>query len=265
MSRLWLTLLWLAGLLAIATTWWSHLRPGPERGRLEQSTARAVSRYLDAYVDERAGVVRELAERFGGWETMPEPAVAGVLRTAATRHLALRRLVVADPSGRVVSGYDADRPVGREQLPAGLLDPVLDRRAVLKGQAALLVVPSAEAGTLQHLELAAAIRRGDGSRPGYVGATLSLGRIRQALRRLLPPGVRLSVTTPAGQLLLPCRGVPVQTGARVAGRRFDVRVQARSRPDWPTALIVTLLILPVLLIVTLGIGRLDRDSQMGKP
>jgi hypothetical protein len=257
---LWLT--WALGLAALAVVWGWALGPRPQRRASERATARAVASQLDGFVEQQASVVRGLADRLGEWESMPEAAVALALQATATRHLALRRLLVADPAGEVVSGYDAGRPVGRERLPAGRLDWEVGRREVLARGEPLLVLPATEAGTLRALEIGAAIRRADGSRPGYVGATVSLSGLRKRLRRLTPPGVALVVTTPGGHLVSPCRGEPPADGVEVAGERFVVHVSAGGTPGatWFAAILLSLFLSALLLLATLAFRRLDRSA-----
>ncbi len=257
-----LGLAWGLGLAALAVVWGWALGSQPERRAIERATARAVASQLDGFVEQQTSVVRGLADRLGQWETMPEAAVALALQATATRHLALRRLLVADPAGEVIAGYDAGRPVGRERLPAGRLDWEVGRRAVLGRSEPLLVLPATEAGTLQALEIGAAIRRADGSRPGYVGATVSLSALRKRLRRLSPPGVALVVTTPGGHLVSPCHGEHPAGGVEVAGERFVVHVSAGGTPGvtWVPAILLSLFLSALLLLASLAFRRLDRSA-----
>jgi hypothetical protein len=252
-----LVLAWLAcGLLPLVVLWAVLLARPPERAA-ERAAARAVAEQLDGFVAAHAAVVAELAERFSQWETLPAPALLDALRTAATRHLALRQLVVADSAGRLLAGFDSDRPPGREGLPAGSLDGVLSHREALRG-AGVLVTTRARAGAVTRLELAAPIRRADGTRQGYVGASLSLRQTRKRLRAQAASGLILRVTDAQGALVFPCRGQPPRGGATLRTGRFSVTV-ARRRAGLPWAAVGASALTVALLLAGLGLLRvLDR-------
>lgn len=236
---------------------WVVLATRPRDRSSEKAVARAVVAQLDGFLAAHAAVVTELAERFSQWETLPAPAVLDALRTASGRHLALRQLLVADGAGRLVAGYDTDRPPGREGLATGSLDSVLGRREGLKSTD-LVVASQTRAGTVQRLDLAAPIRRTDGTRQGYVGASVSLRDTRGLLRQLASGGLAIRVVDPKGALIFPCRGAALTGGTTIRSGQFSVTVvQRRTGHSWPSVLVVAFAL--ALLILGLGLLRvLDR-------
>jgi hypothetical protein len=221
--------------------------------------ALAVTTQLDRFLAIHAAVITELAERFSQWETLPAPAVLDSLRGAATRHLGLRQLLVADTAGRLVTGYDSDRPPGREGLPSGSLDGVLGRRDGLRSTD-LVVASQTRAGTVERFELAAPIRRTDGTRQGYVGASVSLRGLRQLLRRLSASGLTIRVVDKKGGLVFPCRGAALVRGTTIRSGHFSVTVVGRrTGRSWSSVLALALALTLALLVAGLGVLRdLDR-------
>lgn len=208
-------------------------------------------------------MVRELAHRFGQWESLPEPALATALRSTANRHLALRQLLVADAAGRVVAGYDTEQAPGAESMKAGSLDPILARREVLRRSAAVLVQPRTRAGVIQRLELAAVIRRPDGTRYGYVGASVDVGAIRAQLGDIVRHSdLRLAVRDGRGRQLYPCRGA-VQPGETSRAAGFIVTVWSGGGSFPWRRLAASLAALLCLLGAALLLRRLDRRAQLG--
>lgn len=251
------TLAWLGcGALPLAILW-AVLGAQPRDRAAERAVARAVAAQLDGFLAAHAAVVTELAERFSQWETLPAPAVLDALRAAATRHLALRKLLVADGAGRLVAGYDTDRPPGREGLPYGSLDSVLGRREALRSTD-LVVASQTRAGTVRRLELAAPIRRTDGTRQGYVGASVSLRATRRLLRLLASGGLAIRVVDDRGALVFPCRGPALTGGTTIRSGQFSVTVARRNTGrSWSEVLALALAL--ALLVLGLGLLRaLDR-------
>jgi hypothetical protein len=165
--------------------------------------------------------------------------------------------VVADGAGRLLAGYDTDRPPGREGLAAGSLDGVLGRREALRG-ADLVVVSQTRAGTVERLELAAPIRRTDGTRQGYVGASVSLRETRRLLRRMAAGSHTIRVTDARGALVFPCRGRALARGTTIRSGQFSVTVTWRSAGRPWSAVIASALTIAALL-AGLGLLRvLDR-------
>ena len=76
---------------------------------------------------------------------------------------------------------------------------MLGRRQALHSDA-YVVTSRIQAGTVQRLELAAPIRRTDGTTLGYVGASVSLEATRQRLRRLAARGLRVRVVDAGGAI-----------------------------------------------------------------
>ncbi|MFH2005651.1 MAG: hypothetical protein ABI333_03580 [bacterium] len=245
-------LVWFScGLIPLATVWIMVLT-APRDQRPERATARAVAAQLDGFVGEQTAAVLELAERFSEWETLPESAVLDALRAVGTRHLALRRLLVADAAGRLIAGFDTTRPPGRESLSPGTLDRELGHREALRSGSRVLVLSRARAGVLERLELAAPIRRADGSYHGYVGATVSLEEPRRRLRDQASSGLSIQVVDRAGDRLFPCRIVGSGRGPTVDSRRFRITVRPRSRSGrWPAVLASGVVLLALLLGVAL--------------
>lgn len=251
------TLIWLAcPTLLVVILWAVLLTRTPDRSA-ERAMARTVAAQLEGFLAAHAAVVVELAERFSQWETLPAPAVLDALRAAATRHLALRQLLVADAAGSLVAGYDSDQPPGREGLASGSLDRVLGRREALRGTT-LVVTSRSRAGTVERLELAAPIRRTDGARQGYVGASVSLRDTRRLLRALARGGLSIRVVDPKGGLIFPCRGAAADGGTTIRSGEFSVTVVQRSTGRPWTAVLASALTL-ALFFVGLWLSRvLDR-------
>jgi len=245
------TVVWLScGLFPLATVWIVVLTAPRDRGP-ERATARAVAAQLDGFVSEQTAAVLELAERFSEWETLPEPAVMDALRAVGTRHLALRQLLVADAAGRLIAGFDTNRPPGRESLTPGKLDRELGRREALRSGSRVLVLTRARAGILQRLEVAAPIRRADGSYHGYVGATVSLDEPRRRLRDQASLSSSIQVVDRSGDRLFPCGRIGSGGGTSVDSRRFRITVRRRAPSRrWPAVLASGV----VLLALALGVG-----------
>jgi len=253
------TLVWLGCAALPLVILWAVLGSRPRDRSSERAVARAVAAELDGFLAGHAAVVMELAERFSQWETLPPPAVLDALRAAATRHLALRQLLVADGTGQLVAGYDTDRPPGREGLPSGSLDSVLGRREALRSTD-LLVASQTRAGTVQRLDLAAPIRRTDGTRQGYVGASVSLRDTRGLLRGLASGGLDIRVADSKGALIFPCRGPALSGGTTIRSAQFSVTVVQRRTGRscasvWVGALTLTLLVLGLGLLRVLDRRR----------
>lgn len=246
------SLVWLGcGALPLVILW-AVLADRPRDRSAERAVARAVAAQLNGFVAAHAAVVTELAERFSQWETLPAPAVLDALRTAATRHLALRQLLVADGAGRLVAGYDTDRPPGREGLPFGSLDSVLGRQKALRSTD-LVLASKTRAGTVQRLELAAPIRRTDGTRQGYVGASVSLRGTRRLLRRLAAGDLAIRVADGQGALVFPCRGPALAGGTTIRSGQFSVTVVGRrTGRSWSSVVALAL----ALALLALGLGLL---------
>ncbi len=246
------TLIWLACWILPLVILWVVLLARPRDRSAERATAQTVAAQLEGSLAAQAAVVMELAERFSHWETLPPPAVLDALRATATRHLALRQLLVADAAGRLVAGYDSDQPPGREGLASGSLDSVLGRRAALR-TSHLVVTSRSKAGTVERLELAAPIRSTDGTRHGYVGASVSLRDTRRLLRELTAKGLDIVVADKQGALIFPCRGAAPTGGTTIRSGQFSVTVEKRSshRPWTPV-----LASAGVLLLLLLGLGLL---------
>jgi hypothetical protein len=245
-------LVWFScGLIPLATVWIVVLTTPRDQGP-ERATARAVAAQLDGFVSEQTAVVLELAERFSEWETLPEPAVLDALRAVGTRHLALRQLLVADAAGRLIAGFDTNRPPGRESLTPGKLDRDLGRREALRSGSRVLVLSRARAGVLERLEVAAPIRRADGSFHGYVGATVSLDEPRRRLRDQAAGGPTIQVVDRAGDRLFPCGRIGSGAGTSVDSRSFRITVRPSSHNRrWPAVLASGVVLLALLLGVML--------------
>ncbi len=256
-------LTWLAyGALPLALLWVAFAPRAQARDRdqsTDQAVARVIAAQLDGFLAAHAAVLVELAERFSQWETLPAPAVLDSLRGAATRHLSLRKLLVADGAGRLVAGYDTDRPPGQEGLPSGSLDSVLGRRDSLRSTD-LVVASQTRAGTVERLELAAPIRRTDGTRQGYVGASVSLRGPRRLLRNLAAGGLAIRVTDGQGGLVFPCRGPALTGGTTFRSGQFCVTVIGKKTGrSWSLVLALALALALSLLLVGLRVLRvLDR-------
>jgi len=251
------SLVWLGcGALPLVILW-AVLADRPRDRTAERAVARAVSAQLDGFLAAQSAVVLELAERFSQWETLPAPAVLDSLRTAATRNLALRRLVVADTAGRLVAGYDTDRPPGREGLPGGSLDTVVGRTEALRSTN-LVLASETRAGTVRRLELAAPIRRTDGTRQGYVGASVSLHGTRRLLQELAAGDLAIRVADDQGALVFPCRGPALVGGTTIRSGQFSVTVVGRrTGRSWSSVAALALAL--ALLVLGLGLLRvLDR-------
>lgn len=258
MRRASIIALWVAGGLCLGLLWWRFQgSPSPQAGR---AAARVVLDRLEAHVEARAARVEELAERFSAWESLPEEALGDALRSASTRQTGLGLLLVADPAGRLLAGYDPSRRLGDERLAAGSLDPVLGRREALGRGVAVLSLPSAHAGVLASLDLAAPIRRADGSSPGYVGATLDLAPLRHLLGAHRRGGLALRVATREGQLLFPCTGKAGGSGPTLTSPRFQAWVEpAAPRRGLPLTVLASLLLVAALALGTRTLTRLDRS------
>ena len=250
-----ITALWVAGLLCLGLLWWRYLWPSAPASK--QEGGRAVLAQLEAYVEERSAHVRELADRISSWESLPEAALYDALRSLSARHTGLGLLLVADPAGRLLAGYDPNRRIGDERLLPGSLDPVLGRRELLgRGPG---VLPSSNAGLLTSLDLVAPVRRADGSRPGYVGVTLDLGPLRQRLRAHGSRGLSLRVSTAEGQLMFPCTGEARGAGEPVSSTLFRAWVEREARRGFLITILASVLLLGALLMGTRALTRLDRD------
>jgi hypothetical protein len=244
-------LLWLGSVLLPLGVFWVVALALPRDRSSERATARAVAAQLEGFVGGHASVVRELADRLSQWETLPSAAVLDALRAAVTRQPGLRQLLVADAAGRLVAGYDAGRPPGREPMAPGSLDPVLGRRKALEGGAPVVVLSRTRAGTVEGLDLAAPIRRADGSRLGYVGASVSLRLPRTQLRSQAANNVAITVVDPSGARLYPCRTADVTGGTTVRAGHFVVQVrELEAVLPWPAVLAS----LGVLLLLALGLA-----------
>ncbi len=217
------------GALLTAGLWTVALLSPPDRVG-QRATALAVAAQLDAFVTAHRELIEELAERFSQWETMPAPALLDALRAAASRHLALRQILVADPAGRLLAGYDADRPPGREAMAPGSLDQVLARRQVLRGEGSWATTRS-RAGLAQRLEMAAPIRSADGTRSGYVGASVSLDVMRDRLGQLAGGELSIWVSSGRGALIFPCHGDAPTRGVKVRSGDLVVTVARRSKKN----------------------------------
>lgn len=210
------------------------LGSGQRRARAdaERQVAGAVASRLDAHVEAQLQVVAELADRFARWEVLPRAALVDSLRSVASRHRDLRQLVVADRAGRVLAGWDTSQPLGRETVAPGTLDPVLGRRQVITRRGGLLVRGESRAGRLGRLWVAAAIGRPDGTRPGYVSATLDLAALRRSLARTTPGRIRMKVETRQGQRLFPCALDQEVGGHASETARFRVWVALGAPRPW---------------------------------
>jgi hypothetical protein len=254
--------IWLALGIVPLTFVWMGAFTQPRNETQSRATARAIAMQLDGFIKERSAVVHSLAERFSQWESLPEAAVFDALQTAATQHLALRRLLVADTAGRLISGYDANQRLGQERLSAGGLDAVLGRRESLRRGGQVVVIPQGQAGALDHFELAAPIQRADGTQPAYVGASLSLEAIRRRLGRLAAQGLRFSVADRQGNQLFPCGQGRVSSGFTVRSSRFVVTVAATRRSRWGLALAASGGVV-LLWLLLLGLHRYSRGGRPG--
>lgn len=256
-------LIWLGLAVVLIGAIWASAGPTRDRSPGTRAVARATAALLERFIEEQRAVVRELAQRFGQWESLPAAALATALRITAHRHPALRQLLVADQAGRLVTGYDTEQAPGAERMPAGSLDPILARREVLRRPVAVMVQPRTRAGQIERLELAAVIRRPDTSRYGYVGASVDLGVLRRQLRDIVHrSGLRLAVRDARGRLLYPCRG-EAKPGETRHASGFIVTVWPAGRSFPWRRLAATLIALLGLLCAALFLSRLDSKAQLG--
>ena len=158
-------------------------------------------------------------------------------------------------------------PEQRQRLQSRWLqtDDVSEHQAELRRMAGqmrdvidLMVASQTRAGTVQRLDLAAPIRRTDGTRQGYVGASVSLRDTRGLLRQLASDDLAIRVVDPKGALIFPCRGPALTGGTTIRSGQFSVTVvQRRTGHSWSSVLVVAFAM--ALLILGLGLLRaLDR-------